>query len=146
MTTIRQARPTDLQTPTVRSSSSYYTSIPLDLVNPCTRVAGGSVFSYISDPAEFRRRAAAVIGRIQEGWLRSGEGGSLHLGPSCGCPSGSSGARHARQALSRSLSYANGVAHDPVAGRGSRPPKATPRLQKSCDVLNARGHLALVMT
>jgi NADPH:quinone reductase len=53
---------------------------PLDLVNPCTRVAGGSVFSYISDPAEFRRRAAAVIGGIQEGWLRLGEAVAYDLG------------------------------------------------------------------
>ena len=52
----------------------------IGLVNPCIRVAGGSVFSYISDPAEFRRRAAAVIGGIQEGWLRSGEGAAYTLG------------------------------------------------------------------
>jgi NADPH:quinone reductase len=53
---------------------------PLELVNPCTRVAGGSVFSYISDPGELRRRAAAVMDGIQEGWLHLGEATAYDLG------------------------------------------------------------------
>ena len=53
---------------------------PLELVTPCIRVAGGSVFSYISDPGELRRRAAAVMDGIQEGWLRFGEATAYDLG------------------------------------------------------------------
>ncbi|WP_405125000.1 quinone oxidoreductase family protein [Ralstonia pseudosolanacearum] len=34
------------------------------------RLAGGSVFSYIADPAELRRRSADVIAAIQAGWLK----------------------------------------------------------------------------
>ena len=33
------------------------------------RVAGGSIFTYIENPAEMQRRAAAVIAAIDEGWL-----------------------------------------------------------------------------
>jgi NADPH:quinone reductase len=53
---------------------------PLELVTPCTHVAGGSVFSYISDPGELRRRAAAVMDGIQEGWLHLGEATAYNLG------------------------------------------------------------------
>jgi NADPH2:quinone reductase len=53
---------------------------PLELVTPCIRVAGGSVFSYVSDPGELRRRAAAVMDGIQEGWLHLGEATAYDLG------------------------------------------------------------------
>jgi NADPH2:quinone reductase len=43
---------------------------PRELINPCTRVAGGSVFSYVADRDELRRRAADVIDAIHAGWLR----------------------------------------------------------------------------
>lgn len=35
------------------------------------RVAGGSIFTYIEDPAEMQRRAAALINGISEGWLHA---------------------------------------------------------------------------
>jgi NADPH2:quinone reductase len=47
---------------------------PRELINPCTRVAGGSLFSYVADPAELQRRAAAVVDAIRAGWLRMGDG------------------------------------------------------------------------
>jgi NADPH:quinone reductase len=53
---------------------------PLELVTPCIRIAGGSVFSYISDPGELRLRAAAVMDGIQEGWLHLGEATAYDLG------------------------------------------------------------------
>jgi NADPH:quinone reductase len=52
---------------------------PLELVGPCARVAGGSVFSYIADPNELRERATAVIRGIEEGWLRGGEASAYPL-------------------------------------------------------------------
>lgn len=51
----------------------------MDLINPCTRVAGGSLFSYIADPAELQRRAAAVVDAIRAGWLRIGDGTAYEL-------------------------------------------------------------------
>ncbi len=53
---------------------------PRELINPCTRVAGGSVFSYVADPAELQRRAASVIDAIRAGWLRVGDGTAYDLG------------------------------------------------------------------
>jgi NADPH2:quinone reductase len=53
---------------------------PLELVTPCIRIAGGSAFSYISDPGELRLRAAAVMDGIQEGWLHLGEATAYDLG------------------------------------------------------------------
>jgi NADPH2:quinone reductase len=35
------------------------------------RVAGGSIFTYIEDPAEMQHRAAALINGISEGWLHA---------------------------------------------------------------------------
>lgn len=52
---------------------------PRDLIVPCTRIAGGSLFSYIADPAELRRRAAAVVDGIRSGWLRMGDGTAYAL-------------------------------------------------------------------
>lgn len=46
---------------------------PAQLVPQSTRLAGGSLFGYIADPAELRRRAQAVIEAAREGWLRVGE-------------------------------------------------------------------------
>lgn len=43
------------------------------LINPCTRVGAGSVFSYIDEPDEFQRRAASIIEGIEAGWLRMPE-------------------------------------------------------------------------
>lgn len=34
------------------------------------RLAGGSVFSYVADPAELRKRAADIVEGVQEGWLK----------------------------------------------------------------------------
>lgn len=53
---------------------------PMQLINPCTQVAGGSLFSYIADPAELQRRAAEVVQAIRAGWLRVGEGTPYDLG------------------------------------------------------------------
>ncbi|WP_454619808.1 quinone oxidoreductase family protein [Bradyrhizobium cenepequi] len=52
---------------------------PMDLINPCTRVAGGSLFSYVADPAELQRRAGAVVDAIRAGWLRMGDGTAYDL-------------------------------------------------------------------
>lgn len=52
---------------------------PRDLIVPCTRLAGGSVFSYNAEPAELQRRAAAVIGAIEAGWLRPSAGTAYPL-------------------------------------------------------------------
>lgn len=52
---------------------------PMELIASCTRVAAGSVFSYINEPAELQRRAAAVIEGIRAGWLRMPEGNSFAL-------------------------------------------------------------------
>lgn len=46
---------------------------PAELTNPCTRIAAGSVFSYIVEPGEFQRRAASIIEGIEVGWLRMPE-------------------------------------------------------------------------
>src|SRR3954452_10862162 len=52
---------------------------PRELINPCTRVAGGSVFSYVADPAELQRRGATVVGGIRGGWAFFGGGAGLLL-------------------------------------------------------------------
>ncbi len=43
---------------------------PAELTSACTRIAAGSVFSYIVEPGELQRRAASVIEGIEAGWLR----------------------------------------------------------------------------
>jgi len=43
---------------------------PMDLIYPCTRLAGGAVFSYLATPDELQRRAREVLDGIQTGWLR----------------------------------------------------------------------------
>jgi NADPH:quinone reductase len=53
---------------------------PMDLIYPCTRVAGGAVFSYVADPAELQRRAREVIEGIEAGWLRVPEATAYDLG------------------------------------------------------------------
>lgn len=52
---------------------------PGQLIERCTRLAGGSVFSYVADSAELQRRAAAVIEAIRAGWLRAGDGTAYDL-------------------------------------------------------------------
>lgn len=52
---------------------------PMSLITPGSRVAGGSLFTHIADPAEMQRRAAAVIDAIGAGWLRMGTGKSCEL-------------------------------------------------------------------
>ncbi|MEN3113254.1 quinone oxidoreductase [Uliginosibacterium paludis] len=46
---------------------------PGELIVPCTRIAAGSVFSYITEPGEFQRRAASIFDGLQAGWLRMPE-------------------------------------------------------------------------
>lgn len=46
---------------------------PAELTNSCTRIAAGSVFSYIVEPGEFQRRAASIVEGIEAGWLRMPE-------------------------------------------------------------------------
>jgi NADPH2:quinone reductase len=53
---------------------------PRELINPCTRVAGGSVFSYVADPAELQRRGAVVVDAIRAGWLNLANGTAYDLG------------------------------------------------------------------
>jgi NADPH2:quinone reductase len=53
---------------------------PMELINPCTRVAGGSLFSYVADPAELQRRGAAVVEAISAGWLHMPDGKAYDLG------------------------------------------------------------------
>ena len=53
---------------------------PRELVPQSIRLAGGSLFSYVADPAEFQRRAAAVIEAIHAGWLRIDKGTAYDLG------------------------------------------------------------------
>ena len=53
---------------------------PMELINPCTRVAGGSVFGYVAAPAELQRRASAIVDGVREGWLRMPEGTAYELG------------------------------------------------------------------
>lgn len=43
---------------------------PTVLTPRALRLAGGSVFSFVADPAELRARAADVVKAVQEGWLR----------------------------------------------------------------------------
>ncbi|WBU64279.1 quinone oxidoreductase family protein [Paracoccus aerodenitrificans] len=43
---------------------------PTVLTPKALRLAGGSVFSFVADPAELRKRAADVVTGIQEGWLQ----------------------------------------------------------------------------
>ena len=52
---------------------------PDQLINKSIRLAGGSVFSYTSDPAELQHRAASVIKAIRDGWLRIPEGKAYRL-------------------------------------------------------------------
>jgi NADPH2:quinone reductase len=40
------------------------------LIHKAARVAAGSVFAYISNPSEMRRRASEVLRGIEDGWLR----------------------------------------------------------------------------
>jgi len=47
---------------------------PMDLIYPCTRVAGGAVFSYVATPEELHRRSGEVIAGIKAGWLRMPSG------------------------------------------------------------------------
>jgi len=46
---------------------------PAELTKSCTRVAAGSVFSYIVEPGELQRRAGSIIEGIEAGWLRMPE-------------------------------------------------------------------------
>ena len=43
-------------------------------------MAGGSVFSYVADPAELQRRGATVVDAIRAGWLIVGGGTAYDLG------------------------------------------------------------------
>lgn len=43
---------------------------PTSLTQKALRLAGGSVFTYVADPAELQARAAQVIAAIEAGWLR----------------------------------------------------------------------------
>jgi NADPH2:quinone reductase len=49
------------------------------LVLKGARVAGASLFVYISDPEEMQRRATKAIRAIQEGWLRVGKATTFKL-------------------------------------------------------------------
>jgi len=49
------------------------------LIARSIRLGGGSVFSYIADPSELQRRAAAVIEGVRPGPLRIHEGDSYPL-------------------------------------------------------------------
>jgi NADPH2:quinone reductase len=49
------------------------------LRDQCIRLAGGSVFSYTSDPLELQQRAGEVINAIQEGWLKIADGTPYNL-------------------------------------------------------------------
>jgi NADPH:quinone reductase len=53
---------------------------PEQLIPRSTRLAGGSLFSYIADPSELKKRAAAVIEAVTAGWLRVGEGTAYNIG------------------------------------------------------------------
>jgi NADPH2:quinone reductase len=44
--------------------------VPTVLTPLGLRLAGGSVFTYVADPAELRRRARDVVNAIRDGWLR----------------------------------------------------------------------------
>ncbi|MBO1041180.1 quinone oxidoreductase family protein [Brucella pituitosa] len=43
---------------------------PTILTPKALRLAGGSVFTFVADPTELRKRAADVVKGIQEGWLK----------------------------------------------------------------------------
>jgi NADPH2:quinone reductase len=62
-----------------RTSGSPPAIDPGQLRERCTRVAGGSVFTYVADPIELQRRAAEVIAAIQDGWLRMTDGTAFDL-------------------------------------------------------------------
>lgn len=46
---------------------------PTVLTQKALRLAGGSVFAYVADPAELQQRARQVIAAIEAGWLRLDE-------------------------------------------------------------------------
>lgn len=46
---------------------------PAELTHACTRIAAGSVFSYIVEPGEFQRRAASIVEGVEAGWLHMPE-------------------------------------------------------------------------
>ena len=52
---------------------------PRELIASCTRLGGGTLFSYVADPAELQRRAAIVVDAIRSGWLRIGSGTAYAL-------------------------------------------------------------------
>lgn len=52
---------------------------PLDLIGPCTRLAAGSVFSYITEPGELQRRASDILAGIRAGWLHMPESKAYDL-------------------------------------------------------------------
>ena len=56
-----------------RASGSAPDVAMLPLLLKGARVAGGSLFTYVSDPKEMQIRAAAAIQGIQEGWFRLGK-------------------------------------------------------------------------
>ncbi|OWJ69125.1 quinone oxidoreductase family protein [Inquilinus limosus] len=43
---------------------------PTQLTQKALRLAGGSVFTYVADPAELQQRASQVMAAVQAGWLR----------------------------------------------------------------------------
>ncbi len=51
----------------------------MPLVHKAARVAAGSIFAYISDPAEMLHRAEDVIRAIEEGWLSLGQAKTFSL-------------------------------------------------------------------
>ncbi len=53
---------------------------PAELTHACTRIAAGSVFSYIVEPGEFQRRAASIVEGIEAGWLHMPEATAYPLG------------------------------------------------------------------
>lgn len=52
---------------------------PSALIKSCTRIAGGSVFSYIAEVEAFRQRAQAIIDGIEAGWLKMPAGTAYPL-------------------------------------------------------------------
>lgn len=53
---------------------------PTVLTQRGLRIAGGSVFTYVADPAELQKRASDVIAAIRAGWLGMGEATGYPLG------------------------------------------------------------------
>jgi NADPH2:quinone reductase len=43
------------------------------------RLAGGSIFSYVTETGELQQRAAIVIEAIRAGWLRVSDGAAFEL-------------------------------------------------------------------